>query len=68
MSVQERRSSPRQGFVLESASSRIATCRIKWRQGQDAELTATCSGHVVDTAHFTLKVTDDRQLGRMVSG
>jgi len=58
------------GFILENdrIRGRIATCRIKWRQGQGAELTATCSGNVIDTARFTLKVIDDQQLGRVVSG
>jgi hypothetical protein len=58
------------GFILENdrIRGRIATCKIKWRDGQATELTATCSGSVIDTAQFTLKVIDNQQLGRVISG
>jgi hypothetical protein len=57
-------------FILENdrIRGRIATCKIKGRQSQDGEFTAACSGNVIDTANFTLKVIDNQQLSRAVSG
>jgi len=57
-------------FIIENdrIRGRIANCKVKWRQGPAPELAATCTGNVFDTAHFTLKVIDDQQLGRVVSG
>lgn len=58
------------GFILEENGirGRVATCRIKWREGQPLELAAICTGNVFDTAHFTLRVIDGQTFGRVVAG
>lgn len=57
------------GFILDNdrLRGRIATCKIKWREGE-TELSAACSGAVLDTAHFTLKVLDGQKFSRVVPG
>lgn len=56
------------GFILEERRirGRVATCKIDWRPDR-TQLAATCTGNVIDTAHFTLKVLDGPRFGLVVS-
>jgi len=58
------------GFILEDNGirGRVANCKIKWREGQPLELAAMCTGTVIDTARFTLRVIDGQTFGRVVAG
>ena len=58
------------GFIVsgDRITGRVATCRIKWHEGKDRQLTAACSGYVVDSLNFTLKIIDENRIAHIVPG
>jgi len=58
------------GFIVENdrMTGRVANCRIRWQDKGDRQFIAKCTGYVMDTLQFTLKVIDDNKIGRVVAG